>query len=118
MNDTMNNTLTRDNVTVNTRAPRMTDRQINMRIRKYAELDTRRKALEKEAATIKKELDALLLDLTNGTECVIATGKCMFTLHYIATSAIDSTRLKKELPDIATAYTKIGRRKDIGYAVK
>ena len=94
------------------------DRKLNIRIRKYAEMDTRRKALEREAAALKKELDALLSDLTGGRECVIDTGKCTFTLHYIDTATIDSARLKKELPDIAAAYTKAGHRKDISYAVK
>ena len=81
----------------------MTNIDINKAARDYRELQAMIKELEAEAEAIKANITAHM-DAEN-TDTLQAD---IFTIRYTAytTQRIDTTAIKKELPDIAARYTK------------
>lgn len=86
----------------------MTERMINNRVKKYLELKEQIKALEEQKDALEAEIKA---EFADGQE-EIRTGAFLIRWTKYTTPRLDSTKLKKELPDIYKLYTKItsGRR--------
>lgn len=86
----------------------MTERMINNRVKKYLEIKEQIKALEEQKDALEAEIKA---EFTDDME-EIKTEKFLIRWTKYTTPRLDSTRLKKDLPDIYKLYTKIteGRR--------
>lgn len=83
-------------ITISTRQG-LTDRQIDIRARKYADLDAQIKALTAERDAIRAEL------IEEGTR---QTKNYVLTVTTSTRSGIDAARLKKERPKIYAEYAK------------
>ena len=81
----------------------MTDRQMNNRVAKLQDLENQYKELEKSIELLKDELKAALAE--NGEE-VHDTGSYLIKYQSIVSNKLDSTALKKDLPDVYSKYTK------------
>lgn len=86
----------------------MTDRMINNRVKKLLELKEQIKALEEQQKALEEEIKA---EFTEDQE-EIRTEKYLIRWTKYTTPRLDSTKLKKELPDVYKLYTKFteGRR--------
>ena len=86
----------------------MTDRMINNRVKKLLELTEQIKELEAQAAALEDEIKGQFAE----DQEEIRTEKYLIRWTKYTTPRLDSTKLKKELPDIYKHYTKItsGRR--------
>lgn len=80
----------------------MTDRMLDNRCRKLQEIKLQIKALEDQQAEIEKEIKA---EFTEDQE-EIRTGKFLIRWTKVITNRLDSTALKKDLPDVYKKYTK------------
>lgn len=79
----------------------MTSKEFETKARELRELQALIDQAEAEAEAIKDALKAAMGD----TECVQA-GEYKITYKTVTTARIDTTALKKALPDIAQAFTK------------
>ena len=79
----------------------MTERQIANRIKKLKELEAQQDILQQQIDVLKAEIQ----DEMNDSEIMTA---CEFVVHWckVVTSRLDTSRIKKELPDIYARYTK------------
>lgn len=86
----------------------MTERKLNNRVKKWLEIREQIKALEEQKAALEDEIKA---EFTDGQE-EIRTGSFLIRWTKYTTPRLDSTKLKKELPDVYKLYTKFteGRR--------
>lgn len=86
----------------------MTERKLNNRVKKWLEIREQIKALEEQKAALEEEIKA---EFTDGRE-EIKTGVFLIRWTRYTSARIDSTKLKKDLPDVYKLYTKIteGRR--------
>lgn len=89
----------------------LTDRQVLNRLKKIDEL----KKLVKDTDA---EIKALQEEITGGCECTYDTARFTVTFRDEPQSRVDTARLKKELPDVAAAYTKTAPRMVFRYAFK
>ena len=89
----------------------LTDRQINIRLNKMSALQEQMDALKAQLASLEDEYDGLEGEVIHGIGADEAT-VCGETNAYTyerkvnARKIIDSARLKKEMPDIASQYMK------------
>ena len=81
----------------------MTMHEITGKAKEYREIQAMLKQLEEEADALKADMIAELE--AQGVDSLKAD---IFTIRWTAytSSRIDTTALKKELPDVATRYTK------------
>lgn len=86
----------------------MTERMINNRVKKLLELKEQIKALEEQQKALEDEIKAEFKE----DQEEIKTEKYLVRWTKYTQSRIDSTKLKKDLPDVYKLYTKIteGRR--------
>lgn len=91
----------------------MTDRQINNRCAKLEALEAQRKALEAEMEAIKDELKNEL-----GEDGRIETDRYKVNYTNVSTTRLDSTALKKALPDVYRTYAKTTESKRFTYYAK
>ena len=86
----------------------MTERMINNRVKKWLDLKEQIEALEAQKKAVEDEIKAEFED--NQEE--LKTEKFLIRWTKYTSPRLDSTKLKKELPDIYKLYTKItsGRR--------
>lgn len=86
----------------------MTERKLNNRVKKWLEIREQIKALEEQAAALEDEIKGQFAE----DQEEIRTEKYLIRWTKYTTPRLDSTKLKKELPDIYKLYTKItsGRR--------
>lgn len=79
----------------------MTERQIANRIKKLKELEAQQDILQQQIDVLKAEIQEEM----NDSEIMTA---CEFVVHWckVVTNRLDTTRIKKELPDIYARYTK------------
>lgn len=81
----------------------MTNRMIDNRCKKLAELDAQIKALQAAADAIKDEIKA---DMEKENQTEIITGNFTVRWKDVTSNRLDSTALKKALPDVYRLYTK------------
>ncbi len=79
----------------------LTDRQIDNRIRKLAELESDLKRIKKEIDSIKEEIKATM----NSDE--IRTTKWIIRNTVYERAALDTKRLKSDFPEVYEEYTKV-----------
>lgn len=86
----------------------MTERKLNNRVKKWLEIREQIKALEEQKAALEEEIKAEFA----ADQEEIRTGAFLIRWTKYTTPRLDSTKLKKELPDVYKLYTKIteGRR--------
>lgn len=86
----------------------MTERMINNRVKKYLEIKEQIKELEEQKAALEEEIKAEFA----ADQEEIRTGSFLIRWTRYTSVRIDSTKLKKDLPDVYKLYTKIteGRR--------
>lgn len=86
----------------------MTERKLNNRVKKWLEIREQIKALEEQKAALEEEIKAEFA----ADQEEIRTGSFLIRWTKYSTPRLDSTKLKKELPDIYKMYVKIteGRR--------
>ena len=80
-----------------------TNRQIDNRCKKIMEIADQIKALEAAADSLKNEIKA---DMEASGLDEIATGKYTVRYKSVTSNRLDSTALKKALPDVYSMYTK------------
>ena len=81
----------------------MTERMINIRVKKLLELKEQIKELEAAQKALEDEIKA---EFTADQE-EIRTEKYLIRWTKVSTPRLDSSKLKKDLPDIYKLYTKI-----------
>lgn len=81
-----------------------TNRQIDNRCRKLAELDTQIKELQAQADAIKDEIKK---DMEAGNIEIIDTGKHKISYKLIESVRLDSKALKAALPDVYRLYSRV-----------
>lgn len=86
----------------------MTERMINNRVKKWLELKDQIEALEAAKKAVEDEIKAEFKE----DQEEIKTEKFLIRWTKYTSNRIDSTKLKKELPDVFKLYSKItsGRR--------
>lgn len=86
----------------------MTERMINNRVKKWLELKDQIEALEAAKKAVEDEIKAEF----NEDQEEIRTEKFLIRWTKYTSNRIDSTKLKKDLPDVFKLYSKItsGRR--------
>lgn len=89
----------------------LTDRQINNRVLKIAALDEQIKALEEAKAALKAELIAAIGE-------GIETDKVKVHNTTVTSNRFDSTRFKKDHPDVYAEYTKASTSTRFSYSIK
>lgn len=80
-----------------------TNRQIDNRCKKIMDIAEQIKALEAAADALKNEIKA---DMEAGGLDEIETGKYTVRYKSVTSNRLDSTALKKALPDVYSMYTK------------
>ena len=80
-----------------------TNRQIDNRCRKLAAIDEQIKALQAAADEIKDEIKK---DMEKENQTEIITGNFTVRWKDVTSNRLDSTALKKALPDVYRLYTK------------
>lgn len=98
-------------------APHLTDRQINIRLNKMTALKEQIDALKAELAPLEKAYDALESEVIDGIgakETTISGSTNAYTYERKVTprKTIDTTKLRKERPDIASEYEKVSMKHD------
>lgn len=88
----------------------MTDRQIDNRIKKLAELEKEAKRIKQEAEAIKAELIAIM------PAEVLTTSHYKLNYTSYSQKRIDTTALKKKLPEIAEQFTKLTQSHKFTYS--
>lgn len=81
----------------------MSIQEIGSTIKELRELRRMREELEAEITTLE---DSIKLDMAARGVDTLTTADAKITWKEIASSRIDTTAIKKELPDIAARYTK------------
>lgn len=81
----------------------MTDRMINNRVKKLLELKEQIKELEAQASALEDEIKGQFAE----DQEEIRTEKYLIRWTKVSAPRLDSTRLKKDLPDVYKLYTKI-----------
>ena len=86
----------------------MTERKLNNRVKKWLEIKEQIKALEEQQKALEDEIKA---EFAAGQEEIKTNSFLIRWTHYTS-ARIDSTKLKKDLPDVYKLYTKFteGRR--------
>lgn len=82
----------------------MTNRMIDNRCRKLAELDEQIKALQAQADAIKNEIKA---DMEADSLEEIDTGKFKVRYKLVESVRLDNKALKSDLPDVYSLYSKV-----------
>lgn len=82
----------------------MTNRMIDNRCKKLAELDEQIKALQAQADAIKDEIKK---DMEAESLDEIDTGKFKVRYKLVESVRLDGTALKKALPDVYSLYSKV-----------
>ena len=92
--------------------PALTDRQINNRMKKIADLDAEIKRLQALRDSVADEVKEAM------TGEVIETDAYKITYKDVTSNRFDSKAFKAEYPDIYTAYCKTSTCKRFTYTVK
>ena len=82
----------------------MTIHEISCKAKEYCEIMSFIKQLEDEAEALKV---AMIEELNARNTDMLQTDICTVRLSKYRSTRIDTTRLKKELPDVADIYTKV-----------
>lgn len=82
----------------------MTNRMIDNRCKKLAEIDAQIKALQAAADAIKNEIKA---DMTAENLDEIDTGKYKVRYKVVESVRLDNKALKADLPDVYSLYSKV-----------
>lgn len=79
----------------------MTERQIANRVKKI-------KQLEEQLSTITGQIDALKAEIQSEMKSIEHLNACGYIVNWVnvITNRLDTTRIKKELPDIYNKYIK------------
>lgn len=81
----------------------MTERMLNNRVKKLLEIKEQIKELEEQQKALEDEIKS---EFTDDVE-EINTGRYLVRWTKVSSTRLDSTKLKKDLPDIYQLYTKI-----------
>lgn len=81
----------------------MTERMINNRVKKLLEIKEQIKELEAAQKALEDEIKS---EFTDDVE-EINTGRYLVRWTKVSSTRFDSTKLKKDLPDVYRLYTKI-----------
>lgn len=79
----------------------MTERQIANRVKKLIALEAQLDEISKQADALKKELQGLMQDVEH-----ITAGNYVVNWVNVVSNRLDTTRIKKEMPDVYRLYTK------------
>lgn len=82
----------------------MTNRQIDNRCKKLADIEAQIKALQAQADAIKNEIKA---DMDADSLEEIDTGKFKVRYKLVESVRLDNKALKKDLPDVYSRYSKV-----------